>query len=265
VLSLGARLMVDGVDTHVPLPFALLDRLPVVQGASAGRFSLYTAFFVAVVVAVGLDRARDAISRRSPERRGPVLALVAVTAVCLAPLIPSFPYTEVATGVPAYFTTSAVDRIPSGSVVLAYPYPYTPDDQAMLWEAVAGVRFRIIGGQAAVPGVGGGTTSEPETLQPTTAEALFLYAMYGTARIQPRPPPLDATTLGYLREFCTRYDVGTIVVDPIGEHPALAVSFLTDALGAPPEREGGVEVWYDVGHLAAVASARAAAGTRQAP
>jgi hypothetical protein len=185
------------------------------------------------------------------------------------PLLPSFPYHEASTDVPAYFTSAAVDAIPAGSVVLAYPYPYTPDDDAMLWESVAGMRFRIIGDQAAIPGRGGLTTSAPETLQPTVAEALFLDAMYGTPRIEPRLPPLDATTLAGLREFCARYGVGTIVVDPLGENPQLVLTYLTAALRAPPEHEGGVEVWYHVESLAAAAAAAAAAavatGRRPSP
>ncbi len=246
-LSLGPRLLVDGFDTHVPLPFAVLTRLPVVQDLVAGRFSMYTAFFLAVVLAVGLGRLAGPVrGRRGADRQW--LLLAGATA-CLLPLLPSFPYQEVATAVPAYFTGHAVDRIPPGSVVLTYPYPYTPDNEAMLWQAVAGMRFRIIGDQAIIPGRGGRTTSAPETLAPPTAEALFLDAMYGTPRIQATVPPLDATTLGQLRAFCARYDVGTVIVDPVGLYPDVAVTYLTAALGVPPERDGGVDVWYHVDRL----------------
>jgi hypothetical protein len=174
----------------------------------------------------------------------------------LVPLIPSFPYHEVPTEVPAFFTSPAVARIPAGSVLLAYPYPYTPDDQAMLWGAVAGMRFRIIGGQAATPGRDGRTTSAPATLQPPTTEALFLYAMYGTPRIEGSVPPPDRSTLSSLIDFLTRYQVDTIVMDPIGEHPGLAVARLAAALGVPPEKVGGVDVWLGVQQL----TARAARG-----
>lgn len=259
LLSMGARLEIDGLDTRIPLPFALLQRVPILQGASAGRFALFTSFFLAVILAVGLDRAYHAV-RANPAAGRRVAALVLVSLACLVPLLPAFPYEEVATAVPSYFTGRAVDRIPAGSVVLAYPYPYTPDDQAMLWSADAGMRFRVIGGQAAIPGPGGTTTSAPATLAPPTTESVFLYAMYGTARVERALPPLDAATLRDIRTFCTRYAVGTIVVDPVGEHPALVVAYLTAALGAPPERSGGVDAWYGVGGL--VGAARRASASR---
>jgi hypothetical protein len=250
VFSLGATLEVDGFDTHVPLPFAVLTRIPIIQGASAGRVSLYTNLFLAAIVAFGLDSARNELSGRLPRPA----ALVSVTAACLVPLLPSFPYHEVPTEVPAFFTSAAVARIPAGSVLLAYPYPYTPDDQAMLWGAVAGMRFRIIGGQAATPGRDGRTTSAPATLQPPTTEALFLYAMYGTPRIEGGVPPADRTTLTSLIDFLTRYHVDTIAIDPIGERPGLVVARMSAALGVPPERVGGVDVWLDVQQLAAKAA-----------
>jgi len=245
-LSLGGHLEVNGFNTHVPLPFDLLDRLPVLQGAASGRFSLFSAFFLAVLLAIGLDHAHRRGIRRPDGRPGAhsgALALVAV-AVCLVPLLPNYPYREVETSVPPYFNSAAADRIPQSSVVLAYPYPYTPDDQAMLWAADAHMRFRIIGGQAAIPGPNGRTTSAPETLEPIQVEAVFLDAMYGTPRIEAQVPPRDEATWQSIRQFVTRYDVGTVVVDPIGHNPGLAISYLTAALGRPPLSEGGVDVWY---------------------
>jgi hypothetical protein len=239
VLSLGARLELDGLNTRIPLPFAVLEHVPVVQGASAGRFSLYTAFFVAVLLALGLQRARQAGGRQQ------WLAL-GVGAACLVPLLPTFPYQEVPTRVPTYFSTQAVDRVPAGSVVLAYPYPYTPDDQAMLWSATAGMRFRIIGGQAAIPGLRGRTTSAPKLLAPPVVEALFLDGMYGAPRVERSIPPPVPATLRNIREFLTRYDVGTIILEPVGLNPEMVVTYITAALGTPPTGEAGVEVWYDV-------------------
>lgn len=269
VLSMGSDLRVDGASTGIPLPFALLQRVPIIQGADAGRFSLYTSLFIAVVLAVGLGHLRElpaatrgnarglrwtALGSRIPSRwRSPrwrPVTCLAVTALCLVPLVPDFPYSEVPDRVPRFFTSADVDRVPSASVVLAYPYPYTPNDQAMLWSAVAGMRFRIIGGQAAIPGPGGKTSSAPQQLAPTSVEELFLSMLSGTSAAAPAVPPLDAETEADIRQFLLRYWVKTIVVDPIGLHGAAISSYLTAALHSPPKRMGGVEVWFSADELA---------------
>ncbi|HEV2362453.1 MAG TPA: hypothetical protein VGS21_12180, partial [Acidimicrobiales bacterium] len=90
VLSMGPRLEVDGADTHVPLPFALLQHVPIVQGASAGRFSLYTALFIAVVLVVGIDDWRKTVAARIDPRRAKAV-VAGVTVSCLLPLLPAFP------------------------------------------------------------------------------------------------------------------------------------------------------------------------------
>ncbi len=252
VLSMGINLRVDGTATGIPLPFAVLQHLPFVRDADAGRFSLYTGFFIAVLVAVGLTRLHDAL-RAAPRDR--LLALrvgssLAVMSLCLAPLIPNLPYSEVPAGVPAFFRSGAVARIPPTSVLLAYPYPYTPNDQAMLWSAEAGMRFRIIGGQAAIPGAGGTTTSAPAQLAPASVEQLFLTSLLGPTPPAPTAPPLDATTEAQVRQFIVRYDVKTIVVDPVGLRPARVIAFLAKALHSRPTVEGGVEVWFRTDLLA---------------
>ena len=65
VLSLGERLHVAGDgDLRVPLPFALLAHVPVLQNMAAVRFSLYVVLCAALVLAVGLDRLHAAGSLR---------------------------------------------------------------------------------------------------------------------------------------------------------------------------------------------------------
>ena len=55
VLSLGSALYVDGHDAHVPLPFAILANLPIVDGLFSVRLAFYTGLFGAAVVAIGID------------------------------------------------------------------------------------------------------------------------------------------------------------------------------------------------------------------
>ena len=55
IFSLGPRLYVDGHNTDIPLPFALLAHIPIAGGLVAIRFSLFIDLFVAGVLAAGLD------------------------------------------------------------------------------------------------------------------------------------------------------------------------------------------------------------------
>ena len=58
ILGLGSRLTVNGKTLSVPLPFAILQHLPVVQNLEAARFSLFIQLAAAIIFAVGLDRVR---------------------------------------------------------------------------------------------------------------------------------------------------------------------------------------------------------------
>src|SRR5262249_48955962 len=58
VLGLGSKLTVSGRAVGVPLPFAVFTHLPIVQNLEPARLSLYVQLAAAVIVAVGLDRAR---------------------------------------------------------------------------------------------------------------------------------------------------------------------------------------------------------------
>ncbi|HEV2361937.1 MAG TPA: hypothetical protein VGS21_09570, partial [Acidimicrobiales bacterium] len=102
----------------------------------------------------------------------------------------------------------------------------------------------IIGDQAAIPGKHGRTTSAPEILRPAVVEGVFLDGMSGTPRILKSTPPPDADTFAKIRLFVTKYDVETIVVDPVGYDPSLVIRYLTSAIGRSPTRVDGLDVWY---------------------
>ena len=60
LLSLGPHLAIDGRLTHLPLPFWLLDHLPLVNGILPVRISLEVDACLAAVIAFGLDDMRRA-------------------------------------------------------------------------------------------------------------------------------------------------------------------------------------------------------------
>lgn len=258
VLSLGTPLVIDNHRTGVPLPFAVLVHLPLIQGIAALRLTLYEQLGAALVLGVGLDRMRsrspatDAGEDRQLGRHGgwpSGLAAGAVGVVALLPLVPHYPYRSKPAAIPPYFFSDANRAIAPGSVVLTYPYDVDPANQAMVWQAVGGMRFRIFGGQASRPGRDGRATSDVAELMPAAVQQLFTDARFGGTRAAEFA--LGPKTLGAVRTFLVRYQVGTVAIEPFGLDPSLAVRGITRALGRPPRREGGVDLWYNADRTAA--------------
>jgi hypothetical protein len=147
-----------------------------------------------------------------------------------------------------FFTTTAVDALPQGGVVLAYPYPdfsgpsifYQPTHGMMLDQTVAGMRFKLIGGYGWCPARAGvhGTT-RPAPLRPKSVEATFDSAFYGTAL------PRNAHAVPDLRVFLRKFEVQSVIVLPQGSNPGLIVSDVTAAIGCPIESDG-LAIWTDV-------------------
>jgi hypothetical protein len=60
---------------------------------------------------------------------------------------------------------------------------------------------------------------------------------------------LDGRLVADLRLYIRRYGIGTVVFDPVGRRPALALALFERALGAPASI-GGVDVWFQTARLA---------------
>ena len=108
ILSLGPTLIVDGHSTGFPLPFRAVVNLPFFDDLVASRFSLYTGFFIALLLAVGVDHlARSEWRIRS--RRGWLIATAVLGAVGLVSVLPSWPYPTSKPNVPTLLRQSAAD------------------------------------------------------------------------------------------------------------------------------------------------------------
>ncbi|GAC1441550.1 MAG: glycosyl transferase [Mycobacteriales bacterium] len=230
VLSLGDRLHVAGVRYSLPLPFAAVSTIPVLRNLVAVRFSLYVALFAAVMVAIGLDRLRD--QGWTPSRR--LWAILAIAA-CVVPLLPRLPYSYQDARTPTYFTSAAVLRIPPGAVAFTYPVPRFPASAAMQWQALAGFRYRSIGGYVISRGPDGAGTFAGAV---TTWERVVNQAPYGGA--------LASSSLVkrlLLREMSDLRCRAVLVADVPG---AASVDALVGALlhRPPDDHSGGVSAWY---------------------
>ena len=263
ILTLGPQLIVNGVNTGVPLPFTLLERLPLLDNILTVRLSLYVDLFAALMVAVGLDLARREWRARASLAAGgartgiPVslgarpwvwgALMVAVGALSVAAWIPRWPYPSAPTGVPAYFTSSAVRHIPEGTVTLISPYPSVAEVQPMLWQAAAKMRFRILGGYALFNDGAGSASDFPAVLAPTPVQRYLWSQVTGGA---PYPtgsvPHFGPTLVSELRTFLARHDVGAVLWTPVGAFPSRVLRLFVSALGRPSQVTGGVTAWYGV-------------------
>jgi hypothetical protein len=167
--------------------------------------------------------------------------------VALLPLVPRWPYPVGQAVTPGFFTTSAVRRIPSGSVVVTYPYPVGYRNWPLVWQAEASMRFRMLGGSPFfVPGPGRRAVEELKPLlYPRGIDQAFTAAFNGPPPVPGARPRLQPTLLRGIRADIHRYHISTVLIDPLfGRDPALAIRYMITATRHHPEWVKGVFGWF---------------------
>lgn len=133
VLSWGPRAKILGTHTDIPLPFALLGKLPVINAALPSRLALV----VVPVLGLLLAHTVDLLRTRPPGRRAGA-GWLAGFAVALLPLIPMPLLTVAREPIPTFITSGLWREYVSPGGVLT-PLPLTldlaPDGQR--WQAYA--------------------------------------------------------------------------------------------------------------------------------
>jgi hypothetical protein len=165
---------------------------------------MYVAFFIGILLALGLDswwvtvrerRRQGAVSApwyaQGPRRTALRIGGAVVVLAAVVGLLPRWPYRSFPVQVNAAQRVNGLRMIPDGAVVLAYPYPTSFDDEAMLWQALDGMRFQLLGGYALVRGERGTATVFPRVLQPSLVEAMLINSV--TPVPDPHLPDLVAT------------------------------------------------------------------------
>ena len=217
VFSFGPHLHIVGRVTPIPLPWWILDHIPVLNNIQPNRLAVY----VFLAAGIGIAFVLQAVRLRS------VGLATGVAAVALVPLFPAFPLPVTTVTVPAYFTSAGVTRIPPGGVVLTAPWTDQDDPAAMLDQIESGMRFRLLGGYF----IGDLSASDAEL-----RTALLAIGATGAA------PPLDATTRGSMLDELRRDDVSVVIAGP-SLRQATYAAFITDLLGFAPYSAGGVDTW----------------------
>jgi hypothetical protein len=224
IFSFGGYVHVRGHVVHqLPLPWKLVENLPILLDLLPGRFWLVIYLLIAVVVAVGINEAMHR-GRRAKILVGGLVVLTAVT------FFPALPVDVGNPTVPAFFTGD-VSRIPDASTILLAPVPSTIEPQAELWQAYAGVRFKIVGGYIHGP------EHDHIPTMPTLGETI--------EAIQTGRPatPTDTVILEHMRADLARDGIHTVVLGPSPEHDAL-LTLLTEVCDTPPVSDQGTQVWW---------------------
>jgi hypothetical protein len=233
VLSLGSRLRVGGITVPVPLPWSAVESLPVLWHMVPARLALFTGLFAGLLLAHAVD---DLWQGGGWRRRALAAATAVLVLAFLAPPAPLLSRPVAAT--PPFFTGSELSRIPRDGVALVLPFPRKGRaNQAMVWQAEAGMWFKMPGGYFVGPDPDGGALRGPP---PTVTSGILERIERGAS-----PPRLTPALRRRIGEDFARWEVGSVILGPMPYRRVMA-GFLTDLLGRPPDRLAGVEVWTGV-------------------
>jgi hypothetical protein len=246
VLSWGPSLKIAGVMTPVPLPYALLGHLPIVNAALPARLALVVAPVVGLLLAFAVDRlgtGRPGWDTAPPPRRPMVRAAFLAA---LLPLLPMPLLTSERESIPQFITSGAWrDYVSPGGVLTPVPLTLdvTPDGQR--WQAYALAHRQ---GEFAIPsgfflGPGGPDGRGRIGPVPRFTDALLLYV----ARTGVVPGITDADR-ARARADLRHWNVDAVVLADrvhgaeFDIHEDALLETTTKLLG-PPERVQDVWVW----------------------
>lgn len=157
VLSFGPRLKILGDTTDIPLPYALLMRLPLFNSALPARFALVVVGVLAILLALLADHvltAGESVRKQTVWAAGFALALV--------PLLPVPLQTTTRAPEPKFIADGTWQRYAGDhGVISALPFAWTGAADGQRWQAYTmargGPQFKIPDGYFLGPGGANGT------------------------------------------------------------------------------------------------------------
>ena len=212
VAAMGPNLHIAGIRT-IDLPWALAVKLPLINHAATGRFTMYAFLLLGAVAAVWLAESGVPAWRRW-----------ALAALVVASLLPNVWYWPPRSAwgaeldVPAFFSSGAYRRhLAPGENTLVLPY--SERGNSSLWQAYTGMYFRMAGGYVG--------TAAREFLRWPIVYTFFSGGLMPNAGEQ-------------LRAFLGAHDVRTVIVADGTEGPWRE---LMSTLGTAPLQVGGVTLY----------------------
>jgi len=257
VLTLGPHLVVDGRSTDIPLPFLILDHIPLFNSIDPPRMAFGVDTCLAALIAFSLDKlSRDEWTslrpgaRRwwgTPQLRNGFLAAGALVVLAVT-LLPQWPY---GTTPAATLPTQIRRAIPAGEpIALTYPYATYFHVQPMVWQVNDDFDFRLLGGygfhpwpKSADPSgyIGLDRPLEPVPMSPAGLQR-FLANQEGVTLYGPQPP-LTSSLVAVTRATLSKYDVKVVIVDRSAAGSGPVATLFQRALGRPTTTAGSFVLW----------------------
>lgn len=225
VLTLGARLHVAGTIFPIPLPWVVLERLPLLGLALPSRIALFATLGATMCLCLVADRLAS-----SGRVLGMATAITLLTAsfVFLAP--ESALYSQ-RLQVPALFVAQRYRAAVRGGYLALAPVPTGSQATAMLWQMDSHFRFQLPWGYA----IQAGSHGHAVVSSPTNA----LIAGIDVAAEGTTPSPsVTAMALRLLQEW----RIQAVAVGPMAGQGGV-IAWLTAALDRQPAWYGSVAVW----------------------
>ncbi|UVI34468.1 hypothetical protein [Brevibacterium spongiae] len=237
VLALGSPILLGGNVLAETGPFALVEAIPVLNNILPMRLVLHSTIALFAILGIGLDWA---LAHRHLIRARILSGLLALNVICVVPA----PQTAHDVTVPDFYTQSIAEVVPAGSVVKTFPRPLAwaepHADEAMVWQAVSGFRYRETGGYF----IGSSPESPVTYTAPEDALDTLLHGSVFDGAPMPDPESREVSSaITELRES----GVDFIVLAP--EAPLLPggereySAFLDTAVGSPVFADEGVRVY----------------------
>jgi hypothetical protein len=220
------------------------------HAARVGRLALRRPWYVLRASVVGaarfVRRPRHSLSRalRRPwSMRKKVFLLGGIVVLSL---LPNAPFAS--GGVPwaSALPATIENTVRPGTVVLTVPFATPSSSEAMSWQALDHMEFRIVGGYAniAVPGQKHGQR-QPLPLPPWHVQEVFSIPKLGSFFPYVPPAIAESQLLVYLR----RYSVGAVVFSAMGANTSQGYWYLIDTLGQPQVVRPGFAIWLPTAGL----------------